>query len=71
MLGKALILFLAQTMSVDVSCQNAMGDAAIKRLIGHLSLPLSLFTSGEITHGRPANRVSHSDNISTKATVSR
>ena len=33
---ETLSMFLAQAMSADRSCQNAVNDAAIKRLLGRL-----------------------------------
>lgn len=40
---ETLSMFLAQALSADRSCQQAVDDAAVKRLVGHLP-PCSAFT---------------------------
>ena len=40
---ETLSMFLAQALSADRSCQQAVDDAAVKRLVGHLP-PCSTFT---------------------------
>jgi len=42
---ETLSMFLAQALSQDRSCQKAINDAAIKRLVGGLS-PCSTLTGG-------------------------
>ncbi len=42
---ETLSMFIAQTLSADGSCQQAVDDAAVKRLVGGLK-PCSTNTSG-------------------------
>ena len=56
---ETLSMFLAQAMSADRSCQNAVNDAAIKRLLGRLPLCIlalarSACAPGGWNNGEPA-----------------
>jgi len=56
---ETLSMFLAQALNEDRSCQNAVNDAAIKRVVGGL-LPCSTFTGGycQARQRLPMNMVS-------------